>query len=92
LIQDVPIEFINSSNPPKIGNLELYEKEASGVINSLNYKVGKIDYGTGIVNINANIASGIVNVIATPLNQDAYTGADEIYVKPEVGLEKVVAY
>jgi hypothetical protein len=91
-IQDVPIEFINSSNPPKIGNLELYEKEASGVVNSLNYKVGKIDYGTGIVNINENIASGIVTVIGTPLNQDVYTGTDEIYVKPEVGLEKVVAY
>lgn len=90
-IRDVPIIFTNGINAPKIGTLELYKKESSGVINPLNYKVGKIDYSTGILTLNGGISTTEVEVMVKPTDQEKYMGIDEIYVYPEIEIEEVIA-
>lgn len=88
-LQDIPINYEGATNPPKIGNIGLYKFDSSGVPTYLNFIVGKIDYETGIVTINKKISNNVVTISGKPIDQNKFTALDELFIQPEIKLEKV---
>ena len=84
-IRDKPIIFTNTTNPPSIGKLKLYTKDADGIFNvDLNAIVGDINYKTGVVTITPNIASEVFTVYVNPFYPDEIVAKDEVYLSLNV--------
>lgn len=87
-IYDVPILYpSNSVNPPVIGNLKLYSKNADGQKTDLNTTVGKVDYKTGIISILPNIANQSFKIRAKPQSTTTILSKDEVYLKLNIKVE-----
>ena len=92
-LQDIPINYEDAVNPPKIGNIGMFSRDSAGIVENLNFKVGTINYSTGIVNITTKIAntSTLITLRANPIDQNSFVAVDEFYLKPKIGLEKVTS-
>lgn len=90
-VRDVPIIFEGATNPPSIGNLVLFSRDADGIVTNLNYKVGKIDYTSGILDFNKKISNEIIFIRGNPVNQNEYIVKDEYYLRTQIDLQKVTS-
>ena len=83
-IRDEPIIFLNTDNPPRIGKLKLYARDATGIYLDLNAIVGDINYKTGVVTITPNIASELFTVYINPQDQNKIIAKDEVYLRLDI--------
>jgi hypothetical protein len=89
IIYDVPILYpANSINPPIIGKLKLFSKNADGVIIDLDTVVGDVDYKTGIVSVAPSIANESFKLYVKPQSTTNIISKDEMYLTLNVNIEE----
>ena len=87
-IRDKPIKFLGAENPPLIGKLKLYARDADGIPLDLDIIVGDINYKTGVVTLIPNITSEIFTVYVNPFEPGKIIAKDEVYLSLDITTTK----